>query len=160
MTSVRKHGVLIAAAFALSACAETAKPSAATAASNEKAEYQKPVRMNGRGEVSTITLEEFFQLHQSGKALVFDARPSFIYNFGHVPGAINLPKNRCDAAISKRESEIRSALAAGKTIVVYCTGATCPDAQTVAMHISGFGHPAIVFPGGWDDWKEAGMPVE
>jgi rhodanese-related sulfurtransferase len=160
MTSVGKHGLLIAAAFAFSACAEPVKPSATPAHSDQKTEYQKPVRINARGEVSSISLEEFFQLHQSGKALVFDARPSFIYSFGHVPGAINLPKNQCDAEIPKRESEIKSALAAGKTIVVYCTSATCPDAQTVAMHISGFGHPASVFSGGWDAWKDAGMPVE
>ena len=98
--------------------------------------------MNGRGEISSISLEDFFMLQQSGKALIFDARPAFFYDLGHIPGAINLPKNDCDEAIANREAEIKAALAAGKTIVVYCTSLTCPDARTVAIHISGFGYPA------------------
>jgi rhodanese-related sulfurtransferase len=113
-----------------------------------------------RGEVSNISLEDFFQLHESGNALTIDARPSFVYQFGHVPGAINLPKSRCDEAIAKRDAEFRSAVAKGKKIVVYCTGLTCPDARTVADHLAASGISASVFDGGWDAWREAGMPVE
>ena len=126
----------------------------------EKSEYQKPVRMNGRGRISSISLEDFFLLHQSGKALVIDARPSIFHRFGHIPGAISLPAKDCDPAIARREDEIKKAIADGKTIITYCSGLMCPDARTVASHISGFGYPASVFSGGWDAWKEAGMPVE
>jgi rhodanese-related sulfurtransferase len=153
-------------ALALAACASPAKPSAATApqanpeAPAGKPKYKKPVRMNGRGDISSISLEDFFALQQSGKALIFDARPPFFYNIGHIPGAINLPKNNCDEAIHNREDEIKSALAAGKSIAVYCTNITCPDARAVANHISGFGYPAAIFSGGWDAWKDAGMPTE
>lgn len=120
----------------------------------------KPVSEKPRAVVSTITLEDFFQLHETGKALVIDARPSFVYQFGHVPGAINLPKSRCDEEISKRGAVFRSSVAAGKKIVVYCTGLTCPDAKTVADHLAASGIPSSVFHGGWDAWKEADMPVE
>ena len=161
-------------ALALAACAEKpavppldgqatlAKPGPAAQKSTEKkSTYKKPrIGMNERGDVSSISLEQFFLLHQSGKALVIDARPKFFYNLGHIPGAISLPKNNCDEQIAGREAEIKSALAAGKTIVVYCTGLTCPDARTVAMHIAGFGHSATIFSGGWNAWTDAGMPVE
>ena len=116
--------------------------------------------MNGRGEVTSISLEQFFLLQQSDKALIFDARPSFFYSLGHIPGAINLPKNNCDEAINARESEIKAAIANGKTLVVYCSSITCPDARAVAIHLSGFGYPASIFSGGWDAWKDAGMPTE
>ncbi len=66
----------------------------------------------------------------------------------------------CDEAIHEKEAEIKSALAAGKTLVVYCSGPGCPDARTVAMHISGFGYPASVFSGGWKAWQEAELPTE
>ena len=122
--------------------------------------YQKPVRMNGRGKVSSISLEQVFALQQSGKALIFDARPGFIYGLGHIPGAINLPISNCDERIHPREAAIKAALAEGKALVVYCTGPLCPDARSVAMHLSGFGFPASVFSGGWQAWKEAEMPVE
>lgn len=116
--------------------------------------------MNGRGKVSSISLEQFFELQQSGQALIFDARPAFFYNAGHIPGAIHLPKNNCDEQIHNREAEIKAALAEGKTIVVYCSSRTCPDARTVARHISGFGHPASIFSAGWNAWNEAGMTTE
>ena len=135
-------------------------PEPAATAAPAKPEYQKPVRMNGRGKVSSISLEDFYLLHESGKAMVFDARPGFFYGLGHIPGAINIPAKNCDTRIHEREAEIKAALAEGKTLVVYCTNFTCPDARTLATHLSGFGYPASTYAGGWDGWKEAGMPVE
>ncbi len=163
-----RPGSILAApllAMALTACAD--KPAEAPAhkpapGGTQEAEkpYKKPIRMHDRGKISSISLEEFFLLHQSGKTLVIDARPTIFHQFGHIPGAISLPAKNCDPAIASREEEIKAALAEGKTIVTYCNGLLCPDARTVAMHISGFGYPASVFSGGWDAWKEAGMPVE
>jgi rhodanese-related sulfurtransferase len=161
---------LTAAGFAMVSCTEPssnpppapAKPADAPAPPRQAAEtaFKKKPRMNGRGEITSVSLEQFFELHQSGKALVFDARPGFFYNIGHIPGAVHLSKFNCDEEIHKREAEIKAALAAGKILVVYCTSLTCPDARTVARHLSGFGYPASIFSGGWDAWKEAGMPVE
>lgn len=158
MTFRRDIGFLTVVALALTACA--APPNPAPSPETGKPGSPKPAPEISRAETSTITLEEFYQLHESGKALVFDARPSFVYQFGHIPGAINLPKSRCAEGIAKRDDEIKSALAAGKTLIVYCTGLTCPDAHAVATQLSISGHPASVFKGGWDAWREAGMPVE
>ena len=164
MIRLRTSILPAALALALAACAGPAK-TAPTAAPEKPAEpakpkYKKPVRMNGRGDLSSISLEQVFGLQQSGKAVIFDARPAFFYNLGHIPGAISLPKSNCDEAIHNREAEIKAALAEGKTLIVYCTSITCPDARAVADHISGFGYPAAIFTGGWDAWKDAGMPTE
>jgi 3-mercaptopyruvate sulfurtransferase SseA len=165
---VSRPGSILAAsllALALTACADKPaeapahKPASGGGQTAEKP-YKKPVRMHDRGKVSSISLEDFFLLHQSGKTLVIDARPTIFHQFGHIPGAISLPAKNCDPAIAGREEEIKQAIAEGKTLVTYCTGLLCPDARTVAMHLSGFGYPASVFSGGWDAWKEAGMPVE
>jgi rhodanese-related sulfurtransferase len=158
MTGYRAITALPVLALALTACVQP--PPAAKPAPTEKPKYKKPVRMNGRGELTSISLEQVFQLQQSDKALIFDARPGFFYGLGHIPGAINLPKTNCDEAIHNREGEIKAALAAGKTIIVYCSGITCPDARAVANHLSGFTYPAAIFSGGWDAWKEAGLPTE
>jgi 3-mercaptopyruvate sulfurtransferase SseA len=166
MTPACIKWLLPATAFAIAACADhadeatAAKPIAPPTQAETESEYKKPVRMHDRGKVSSISLEDFFVLHESGQAMVIDARPAIFHQFGRIPGAINIPPKNCDTAIFKREDEIKAAIAAGKTIVVYCSGFMCPDARTVAMHISGFGYPASVFSGGWDAWKEAGMAVE
>lgn len=170
MIRLRTRWIAPVSALALAACAEKPAPAPTgpvpapaavkTQAEPEKPKFKKEPRMNGRGEVSSISLEDFFLLQQSGKALIFDARPGFFYGLGHVPGAINIPAKGCDEKIAARESEIKAALASGKTIVVYCTNLVCPDARTLAIHISGFGYPAKIFSGGWDSWKDSGMPTE
>jgi rhodanese-related sulfurtransferase len=169
MIGLRTTLLLPALALALASCAspvgkpsaaETTAPATKAPPAAEKPKYKKPPRMNGRGEVTSISLEQFFLIQQSDKALIFDARPSFFYNLGHIPGAINMPKNNCDEAINAREAEIKAAIANGKTLVVYCSSITCPDARSVAIHLSGFGYPASIFSGGWDAWKNAEMPTE
>jgi len=149
---------LTSATLILAACSipanEVAQPE------QRRPELPQPAVEKPRTEVTTISLEDFFQLQQSGNAVIVDARPSFIYHLGHVPGAINLPKHQASGAITKRAGEFRNASAAGKKIVVYCTDQNCPDARAVAAHLCDSGIPATVFSGGWRAWSEADMPVE
>jgi rhodanese-related sulfurtransferase len=116
--------------------------------------------MNGRGKVSSISLTEFFPLHESGRVLLYDARPRFFYSLGHIPRAVSLPKDGCDAQLEKRDSEIKAAIAAKKTIVIYCTNLLCPDARAVATHLADRGYSSAVLSGGWETWTESGMPAE
>ncbi len=171
MIRFRTRHAIPALALALAACAEkplappfkvSADGSHLDAAALQKAsvEKPKPARVHSRGKVSSISLEPFFALQQSGKTLIFDARPGFFYHLGHIPGAIHLPKQNCAAQIRELETKIKTALAADKTIVVYCTGLNCPDAMTVATQLAGYGHPTTVFSGGWDAWKDADLPSE
>ena len=129
-------------------------------ATNPEPKTKKPVRMNGRGELSSISLEEMFALQGSGDALIFDARPAYLFHLGHIPGAESLPKSDCENSIAKMDERLKSTVAAGKPIIVYCSGLLCPDARTVAIHISGYGHPAKLFSGGYDAWKKAGLPTD
>jgi rhodanese-related sulfurtransferase len=158
---------LLVMALAHTACAPKPQPrgddeAARTLeqATNPKPKTKKPVRMNGRGDVSSISLEEMFALQSSGNALIFDARPTYLFHLGHIPGAESLPKSDCENSIAKMEDRLKSAVAAGKPIIVYCSGLLCPDARTVAMHISGYGHPAKIFSSGYDAWKKAGLPTD
>jgi rhodanese-related sulfurtransferase len=159
MNPPSRCALLLACAVMICACAPKPVPppiETGTEPSSE-AKYKKPVRMNGRGAVTSISFDQFYPLHEAGKTLVVDARHPIFYRLGHIPGAINLPLPNCDTSIHNREEEIKTALAEGKTIVVYCSGITCPDARSVARRISGFGYPASVFHGGWDAWTAAGL---
>lgn len=167
MIRARLITALLAMALAHTACAPKPQPlgddqpiHSLNQATNPKPKTKKPVRMNGRGDVSSISLEEMFALQSSGNALIFDARPSYLFHLGHIPGAESLPKSDCENSIAKMEDRLKSTVAAGKPIIVYCSGIMCPDARTVAMHISGYGHPAKIFSGGYDAWKKAGLPTD
>ncbi|MBU6169895.1 MAG: hypothetical protein KGQ87_00190 [Verrucomicrobia bacterium] len=167
MIRARLITALLAMALAHTACAPKPQPRGDNQAArrleqatNPQPKTQKPVRMNGRGDVSSISLEEMFALQGSGNALIFDARPGYLFHLGHIPGAESLPKSDCENSIAKINERLKSAVASGKPIVVYCSGIMCPDARTVAMHISGYGHPAKIFSGGYDAWKKAGLPTD
>lgn len=159
MTDFRFMLLTLAFAAGLASCAqplpEAPVKKLATAPAKPTA-----VRMNGRGKITSISLTELFALQQSGNVLIYDARPGFFYGLGHIPGAINLPKTDCDDQITKREAEIKAALAAKKPIVVYCTNLLCPDARTVATHLASRGYSSATLAGGWESWKESGLPTE
>ena len=166
MIPLRPLSVLLPLVFAAGACAPTPAPPPVTgkapvaAKMPVRANAPNPSRVNGRGKVSSISLTEFFERQQADKVLLFDARPAFFYSLGHIPGAISIPKSSCDAQIAKRADEIQAALAAGKTIVVYCTNLLCPDARTVANHLADAGYSSSTLTGGWDSYKETGLPTE
>ncbi len=113
-----------------------------------------------KGVVSTISLTTLFELQQAGRVLALDARPGFVYAFGHLPGAVNLPRASFDSALALHEAELKRAVATDRVIVVYCTDAACPDAAAVAQRISTLGHPVSILEGGFAAWKEADLPTE
>jgi rhodanese-related sulfurtransferase len=121
---------------------------------------KKRLPASERGEVSSISLSKLFDLQQTGSVLIYDARPSVFYREGHIPGAISLPKSIATDVIRERDAELKAAKAAGKPIVVYCTGILCADARTVARHLASAGYSSSTFSGGWDEWKAAGLPTE
>lgn len=161
ITSFSLGGLLV---LGMASCAPSSSEATAKTPTAEsqptQAEFKKPPRMNGRGKVSSISLTDAFALQQSGQALIYDARPAFFHHLGHIPGSVSLPKSNADRQIHNREQEIKDALAAGKTLIVYCTNFACPDARAVARHLSGFGYPSSTLTGGWDAWVESGLPTE
>ena len=150
-----------ALAVALASCAKPApqepvKP-APPATVKEKA---APAPPKPAGAITAISMENLYLLHQNNQVMLLDARPSFFYSLGHIQGAISMPSGGSANHIKLREEEIKTSLAAGKTIVLYCTNAACPDARAVAANFSKAGYPSSVLVGGYESWKESGLPVE
>jgi 3-mercaptopyruvate sulfurtransferase SseA len=162
MISLRPWSVLLPIAFLTGACVPPPSTPASPVSQRKGVSPNRPnaARVNGRGKVSSISLTDFFERQQAGSVLLYDARPAFFYALGHIPGAISLPKTNCDAQIVKREVEIKAALAAHKTIVIYCTNLLCPDARTVAIHMADAGYSTSTLTGGWESYKETGLPTE
>lgn len=113
-----------------------------------------------RGQITSISMEKLFLLHQNGEVFLLDARPSFFYSLGHIQGAISMPSGGSAEHIKLREEEIKTILAAKKSIVLYCTNAACPDARAVAANLAEAGYSSSVLVGGYESWKESGLPIE
>lgn len=84
--------------------------------------------------------------------MVVDARTPEAYAAGHVPGAINLPHRRMDAAST-------SALPTNKLMVVYCDGIGCNASTKGALRLTALGFQAKEMMGGLDWWIRDGYPV-
>lgn len=112
------------------------------------------------GEISSLSFEEFFLLHESGKDFLIDARHGYFYQISHIPRAVHLAEDNCESSIIAMKGSLDKAIADGKTLVVYCNGFGCRDARTVAKHLSYAGYPVSIFSSGWRAWKNAELPVE
>lgn len=162
MTDCRTTILILAAAMGLVSCAKppAQEQPAASVSAPAVVEKRPPTPPKERGPITSISMENLFLLHQNGQVFLLDARPSFFYSVGHIQGAISMPKGGSANHIKMREQEIKAALAANKTIVLYCTNAACPDARSVAANLSAAGYPSSVLVGGYESWKESGLPVE
>lgn len=82
---------------------------------------------------------------------VIDVREMEDYHRGHIPGALNLPKDRWTT---------NSGLAKGKVNVFYCYSATCPLAAQAAAYFAKRKFPVMELLGGFTEWGERGFEVE
>lgn len=113
------------------------------------------------GKIDSIGFEDFFLRQQSGELLLIDARDSWFYRQGRIPGAINIPTgDGMDRKLQALQSSLQDARERGHPIIVYCNGFGCHDARTVLMAISRMGYDCTKFGGGWVAWKKADLPIE
>lgn len=106
-----------------------------------------------------IRLEDFQSFVLEGKGLVLDARGKVFYDRAHVPGAVSLPRD----AFADEYPRQRAKLDAHKEkpVVVYCSGADCPDAQLLADALGKLGYRhLLIYTSGWEEWSHTGLPQE
>ncbi len=105
--------------------------------------------------IPEVDLDQTKEMIASGLALVIDARPSVFYEEGHIPGAINLPRESFKAAYAKLQSQLESSRE--KALIIYCSGATCKDSHLVAGALKMMGFPSVfVYREGWEEWSISG----
>jgi rhodanese-related sulfurtransferase len=104
----------------------------------------------------TVTRDELQALIAGGEApILIEALPEKYFEQGHLPGARHLPHD----AVKERAGEVAPDKAA--PIVVYCASATCRNSHQAAAALTQLGYTDVaVYPGGKQDWEQAGLPFE
>ena len=83
-----------------------------------------------------------------------DARDEADYNAGTIKGAINIPYHKLDDFKPKLEKMLKN-----KVYVCFCSSA-CDVSIDLAYAMAHMGFTRVyIFHGGWDEWKNAGYPV-
>jgi len=77
------------------------------------------------------------------------------YAEGHIPGAVNLPKDQWDD--TKR---LKATIRKDKINVLYCYSHVCHLAATAAVEFASKGYPVMELEGGWRLWQGDGFEIE
>lgn len=106
---------------------------------------------------SLLSLRDAHEIYAKGKAIFIDAREPGDYQEGHIKGAISFPFEHWD----EYWGAIRPMLDSTREIVAYCGGLDCELSLFAARELQRLGYgKAYIFFGGWEKWKEAGLPIE
>lgn len=84
-------------------------------------------------------------LDQSAMVTIIDVRQAQDYAKGHLPGAINLPKDQWQTFAGLKKD---------KQNIVYCYSLECPLAAQAALEFAGKGYSVMELQGGFDGWQE------
>jgi rhodanese-related sulfurtransferase len=82
---------------------------------------------------------------------VIDVRAPEDFRKGHIPGAVNLPKDRWGSF---------DGLTHSKPNVVYCYSITCYLATRACKEFAESGYPVVELIGGFEEWQKNKMPIE
>ncbi|HWX21751.1 MAG TPA: rhodanese-like domain-containing protein [Candidatus Binatia bacterium] len=97
-----------------------------------------------------VELERWIKAGEDNLVVV-DVRAAEDFAKGHIPGAINLPKEKWGRP---------QGLAKDKTNVVYCYTQQCHLAANACVQFAASGHPVMELEGGFEVWKEHQFDIE
>ena len=97
-----------------------------------------------------VELERWIKARENNLVVV-DVREAEDFDKGHIPGAINLPKNGWDSL---------QGLSRDKTNVVYCYTQVCHLAANACVAFASKGFPVMELEGGFETWKEYDLEIE
>jgi rhodanese-related sulfurtransferase len=105
---------------------------------------------------SNISLKNAYLAYENNSALFLDARNTEDYRAGHIRRAINLPVHAFMDSLQFLES-----LDMNRLIITYCDGEDCNASIDLAADLKMMGFTRVnFFFGGWQEWRDAGYPVE
>jgi rhodanese-related sulfurtransferase len=111
--------------------------------------------------ITHVQAVEFFNDARFAQGLIVfvDARNDKHYEAGHIPGAHQLDHYRLERYLQ----DLLPRCLIAESVVIYCNGGECEDSLFAATDLLEVGLPAaklLIYEGGFNEWKQAGMPVE
>ena len=100
---------------------------------------------------TTGPVELSHALKESADFAVIDVRDAEDYQNGHIPRAINLPRDKWSSLAGLRKDALN---------VLYCYTQQCHLAATAAFEFAGKGYSVMEMEGGFQAWKDNNLEIE
>jgi len=104
-----------------------------------------------RDALEPVRRQELLARADRGKVVILDVRPAQEFAAGHIPGALSVPLDQLDAALSRLPKRTE--------IVAYCRGPYCVLAPQAVERLRAKGYMARRLADGLPEWRLAGLPV-
>ena len=109
-------------------------------------------RANGAPTFARISIDDAIKLQKAGKAVFIDVRSNEQYSYGHIKGAMSIPRSQ----IVARFGEVTP----GKTVITYCACSAEQSSGVAAQDLMAHGVKNVfALKGGWLDWRDRGLPT-
>jgi len=96
-----------------------------------------------------VSLDELRTIIKTKSAVIIDARSPMQYDFGHIPGAINIPLGSDELAALIEQHDLRE-----KPLITYCSSEHCPMAEELMGDLIAQGCKNVrLYAGGWQEWE-------
>jgi rhodanese-related sulfurtransferase/DNA-binding transcriptional ArsR family regulator len=104
-----------------------------------------------RDALEPVTRAELVERAASGEVVVLDVRPAEEFAAGHIRGAVSVPLDELEAALSRLPRHAQ--------VVAYCRGPYCVLAPQAVQRLRAGGFGARRLEDGMPEWRLAGLPV-
>ncbi len=104
-----------------------------------------------RDALQPVSRAELVERAARGEVVILDVRPAEEFAAGHIPGALSVPLDQLEAALSRLPKRAR--------IVAYCRGPYCVLAPQAVERLRAKGFTARRLVDGMPEWRLAGLPV-
>ena len=107
-----------------------------------------------RGVIPEMTVQEVNDYLENGeRPVLLDVRGLDEWEMGHLKGAVHIPRGNLEREADSKLSD------KGQEVVVYCAGGV--RSLLAGQRLKDIGYERVIsMEGGYDDWEEAGLPVE
>ena len=107
-----------------------------------------------RGVVPEMTVQEVNDYLENGECpVLLDVRGLDEWEMGHLKGAVHISRGNLEREADSKLSD------KGQEVVVYCAGGV--RSLLAGQRLKDLGYERVIsMEGGYDDWEEAGLPVE
>ena len=103
----------------------------------------------------TITRDQLKAAIDAGSVTVVETLRREHFEQGHLPGAIHIHYESVKDEAPGRLRELHAA------IVTYCSNRACRNSEIAANQLTAMGYTKVrKYPGGKQEWAEAGLPLE